>query len=119
MRVIAVDDPAYPGFCRIVVNRHVAEMTDLSEDERACVMGAVFAVETAVRELVRPDKVNLASLGNVVPHVHWHVIPRFREDRHFPGSIWSAPLREAAPRATVSLEALAVAITAQLGRSGT
>jgi diadenosine tetraphosphate (Ap4A) HIT family hydrolase len=39
---------------------------------------------------------NLASLGNMTPHVHWHVIPRFEDDRHYPGPIWAAPKRAAA-----------------------
>jgi diadenosine tetraphosphate (Ap4A) HIT family hydrolase len=87
-RVVLVDDPSYPGFCRIILNRHVKEMTDLSEPEREQLMKVVFAVESATREAVKPDKINLASLGNVVPHLHWHVIPRFADDRHFPNPIW-------------------------------
>ncbi|MBM3395121.1 MAG: HIT domain-containing protein [Betaproteobacteria bacterium] len=58
---------------------------------------AVFGLEEALRSLLTPDKVNVASLGNVVAHVHWHVIPRYRDDAHFPGSIWSAPLRAHSP----------------------
>jgi hypothetical protein len=50
-------------------------------DERARVadarhfMDVVFATERALRRIMQPDKINLASLGNVVPHLHWHVIP--------------------------------------------
>lgn len=96
-RVVLVGDAVgYPGFCRVILNRHVGEMTDLDERERSRLMAVVFAVEDAVREVVRPDKINLASLGNVVPHLHWHVIPRFRDDRHFPHPVWCEPLREGA-----------------------
>jgi diadenosine tetraphosphate (Ap4A) HIT family hydrolase len=42
---------------------------------------------------MRPDKINLASLGNMTPHLHWHVIPRHAGDRHFPRPIWAEPLR--------------------------
>jgi diadenosine tetraphosphate (Ap4A) HIT family hydrolase len=59
-------------------------------------MRVVLAVEEAVREAMMPDKMNLASLGNVTPHVHWHVIPRFADDRHFPSPVWGEP-RRAAP----------------------
>lgn len=93
LRVIRVDDAHYPGFCRVILNRHVKEMTDLSTGERARVLSAVFAVETVLRELLSPDKINLASLGNQVPHLHWHVIPRFSDDRHFPEPIWAAAQR--------------------------
>jgi len=95
-RVVRVDDPHYPGFCRVILNAHIKEMTDLSDSERSLLMAVVFAVEAAVREVLQPDKINLASLGNVVPHLHWHVIPRFEGDRHFPNPIWGEAKREGA-----------------------
>lgn len=95
-RVVRVDEPDYPGFVRVILNRHAREMTDLAPAERDALMAVVFAVETVVREAMRPHKMNLASLGNMTPHVHWHVIPRFEDDRHFPTPVWGAPRREAA-----------------------
>lgn len=94
LRVILVQDHDYPAFCRVILNRHVREMTDLPCDERARLMQAVFAVETALRDLLHPDKINLASLGNQAPHLHWHVIPRFEDDRHFPGPVWAPVKRD-------------------------
>ena len=93
-RVILVNDPDLPGFCRVIWNRHVSEMTDLTYGEREHVMALVFAVEEAIRHVMHPDKVNLAALGNMVPHIHWHVIPRFKDDAFFPGSAWSARAQE-------------------------
>jgi diadenosine tetraphosphate (Ap4A) HIT family hydrolase len=90
-----VDEPDYPGFCRVILNRHAVEMTDLAPEERDALMRVVYAVEEAVRETLGADKMNLASLGNMTPHVHWHVVPRFRDDRHYPGPIWAPPKREA------------------------
>jgi diadenosine tetraphosphate (Ap4A) HIT family hydrolase len=101
-RVVSARDEDYPGFCRVILNRHVREMTDLAAPERDRLMRAVFACEQALRSLYRPDKVNLASLGNQVPHLHWHVIARWRDDRHFPGPVWCAPVRAASARAPVS-----------------
>jgi len=43
---------------------------------------------------LHPDKINLASLGNQVPHLHWHVIPRFKDDPHWPFAIWGRQVRE-------------------------
>ena len=62
-------------------------------------------MEAALRDMLDPDKINLASLGNMTPHLHWHVIPRWRDDPHFPGSIWGERLREARPPALPDLEA--------------
>lgn len=100
-RLVLVADADYPGFCRVVWKRHVAEMTDLDTAERRHLMSVVFAAESALRAAARPHKVNLASLGNVVPHLHWHVIPRWRDDRHFPNPVWGKAEREAKPRSAV------------------
>ena len=93
-RIILVNDPDLPGFCRVVWNRHVAEMTDLTYGEREHLMTLVFAVEGAMRHVMHPDKVNIAALGNMVPHIHWHVIPRFKDDAFYPGSAWSKRVQE-------------------------
>ncbi len=95
-RVVLVGDADHPGFCRVILNAHKKEMTDLAEVERNRFMSTVFAVEKLLRELLTPEKINLASFGNVVPHLHWHVIPRFADDPHFPNSVWSARVREGA-----------------------
>lgn len=97
-RIIAVPDAAFPGYCRVIWYAHVREMTDLAPADRAHFMHCVFAAEAAVRETVAPEKVNLASLGNLVPHLHWHVIPRFADDSHFPQPIWAPALRPAPAR---------------------
>lgn len=99
-RVIQVDDPDYPGFCRVIWGAHVKEMTDLAPAERDHLMRVVYAVEEALRQVLSPHKINLASLGNVTPHLHWHLIPRYPRDRHFPDPIWAAPLR--VPDSTVA-----------------
>lgn len=96
-RIVLVEDtPGYPGFCRVILNRHAREMTDLDRHERDRLMSVVWKTEQAVRDVLRPDKINLASLGNVVPHLHWHVVPRFRHDSHFPNPIWGEARRAAA-----------------------
>ncbi len=92
-RVVLIEDADYPGFCRVIWNRHVKEMTDLNNDEQHAFMNMVFVVESTLREVMQPDKINLASLGNMTPHLHWHVIPRYILDKHFPNPIWGAPQR--------------------------
>jgi diadenosine tetraphosphate (Ap4A) HIT family hydrolase len=72
----------------------VAEMSDLSLDQRGRLLHIVFLIEKTMLDVMQPDKVNLAALGNMVPHLHWHIIPRFKEDMFFPGSVWSEKQRE-------------------------
>jgi hypothetical protein len=113
-RVVLVqgsEGEAYPGFCRVIWRRHVKEMADLSREDRRHILDLVMATESAVRELQQPDKMNLASLGNVTPHLHWHVIPRWRDDSHFPAPIWAAASRTAVARRTVSSTDLKRALT--------
>ncbi|HEX8611352.1 MAG TPA: HIT family protein [Telluria sp.] len=93
LSVILVDDAAYPGFCRVIWNDHVKEMTDLAPGERMLFMDAVWHVELALRDVMKPDKINVASLGNMTPHLHWHVIPRYADDAHFPNPVWTAAVR--------------------------
>lgn len=114
-RVVAVTEQDYPGFCRVILNRHASEMTDLPDADRHELMRIVFAVETALRQLYEPDKINLASFGNLTPHIHWHVIPRWNNDRHFPHSVWGAAQRVNSPaRNLVSSRQLCSAIDAAL-----
>lgn len=88
-RIIFVDYPDYPGFCRVIWREHVKEMTDLTESDRAHLLEVLMTTEETLREVLHPDKINLASLGNQEPHLHWHVIPRFADDAHFPDPIWA------------------------------
>lgn len=105
-RVVLVDDAAHPGYTRVVLNEHAAEMTDLTATQRNALMELVWLVEQTMRDTLQPDKVNLAALGNMVPHVHWHVIPRWRDDPTFPDAIWAAP-RRPAPSSQERADALA------------
>jgi diadenosine tetraphosphate (Ap4A) HIT family hydrolase len=117
VRVDGAEGEAFPGYCRVIWRAHVAEMTDLDPGNRRHLMNVVFAVESALRALVAPDKINLAALGNMVPHVHWHVIPRWLDDSRFPASIWAAtPTKSAvAARLRVDTATLRAAIVAALG----
>lgn len=115
LRVIAVADPNYPGYCRVIWNEHVREMTDLNDDDRLRLMRVVFVVESGLRQFLRPAKINIASLGNQVPHLHWHVIPRFEEDPCFPGAIWAPPVRVAASARSFDWLKFAAWLSDQLG----
>jgi len=94
-RIVVVDDADHPAFTRVIWNAHVGEMSDLEAAERNELLAVVVRVESVQRATLSPDKINLASLGNQVPHLHWHVIPRWRDDRHFPNPVWGAPRDDA------------------------
>jgi len=119
LRVILAAEHEYPGFCRVIWQAHQAELSDLDAAERAHLMHVVVRVERVLREIMAPAKINLASLGNQVPHLHWHVIPRFADDAHFPSPVWApkrhtvepALLAERAARAALLPDALRQALS--------
>jgi diadenosine tetraphosphate (Ap4A) HIT family hydrolase len=112
--VVAVDEAEYPGFTRVVWNAHVKEMTDLPAADRVRVMDAVWAVESAQREIMAPEKINLASFGNMTPHVHWHVIPRYGDDAHFPNPTWAVAQRASSVEVLAARRALLPALHAAI-----
>jgi diadenosine tetraphosphate (Ap4A) HIT family hydrolase len=114
-RVMLAADADFPGFCRVILQAHVSEMTDLEPAGRERLMRVVYAAESALREVMHPDKINLASLGNMVPHLHWHVIPRFRGDSRFPDPIWAPPRRASTAATAPDREALAARLRKDLG----
>lgn len=91
LRVILADDAQYPGFTRVVWQDHVVEFGDLDPAGRAWLVEVLVAVEGVMRRVLEPVKVNLASLGNQVAHLHWHMIPRWPDDAHFPAPVWATP----------------------------
>lgn len=95
-RVVRVRDAAFPAFYRVICRAHVREMTELEPAGRHRALDLVCAIERVLIQRLRPTKINLASLGNMVPHLHWHVIARFEWDSHFPQPIWGTAQREVA-----------------------
>lgn len=113
-RVIRADEAGFPAFYRLVWGAHVTEFSDLSAaDRQACTEG-VAAIEQALRAHLQPTKVNLATLGNQVAHLHWHVIARFASDSHFPGPVWASAQRERDLAHEAAVQALLPAAEAEL-----
>lgn len=119
LRVIHAQEAGFPAFYRVVWRDHAPEFSDLDAADRALCMEAVAVVEQCLREHLQPAKINLAALGNMVAHLHWHVIARFADDSHFPGSVWATMQRErnAAKEAEVArrLPAAEAAMIQRLG----
>ena len=114
LRVIRAQEAGFPAFYRVVWNAHVAEFSDLTAADRVHCMEAVTLVEQALRQHLAPTKVNIAALGNMVPHLHWHVIARFDWDSHFPAPVWAAAQRPSPAAQEAALRALLPALEAQL-----
>ena len=121
-RLIHAQEAGFPAFYRVVWQDHVREFSQLPRADRIACLDAVATVEGLMLRHLAPAKVNLAALGNVVPHLHWHVIARFEWDSHFPGPVWAQPQREADARRLGELEqrlpALEPALLSAFSRAG-
>ena len=106
LRVIHAEEAGFPAFYRVVWRDHAAEFSDLDAADRALCMEAVVRVEQCLRDALAPTKLNIAALGNMVAHLHWHVIARFDWDSHFPGSVWAAVQRTAPAERLAAVQAL-------------
>jgi diadenosine tetraphosphate (Ap4A) HIT family hydrolase len=103
-RLVHAEEAGFPAFYRVVWQEHVREFSQLARADRQACMDAVVTVEEVLIRHLQPTKVNVAALGNAVPHLHWHVVARFDWDSHFPGAVWAAPQL---PADIVRLEAIA------------
>ena len=102
-RVFLHEDQFFPGYVLLVLRRHVTELYDLPAPERATLMEEVSRVAQALARVFRPVKMNYELLGNLVPHIHWHLVPRLATDPGLRAPIWTvehrpAPLAPAAAR---------------------
>ena len=87
-------DQFFPGYCFVYTKNHVTELFHLDEVVRNRVMAEVNAVARALYNAFAPDKINYELLGNMAPHMHWHILPRFATDPLWPRPHWSEPHQE-------------------------
>jgi diadenosine tetraphosphate (Ap4A) HIT family hydrolase len=89
--VILNRDQFFPGYTLLFTKQHVTELFHLERQVRGELMEEVNAVARALYDVFRPDKLNYELLGNMVPHMHWHLVPRFAADPLWPRPIWAEP----------------------------
>lgn len=87
-------DQFFPGYCFVFTKEHHTELFHLEPAVRQGVMEEVTTVAAALNRLFTPTKMNYELLGNMVPHMHWHLVPRFDTDPLWPRPIWSEPHQE-------------------------
>jgi diadenosine tetraphosphate (Ap4A) HIT family hydrolase len=87
--VYLFEDQFFPGWTVVVLKRHATELYELSKSERSSLMEEVNEVAAALAMTFEPMKMNYELLGNQVPHVHWHVIPRLADDPSPREAVWT------------------------------
>ena len=89
--VVLNRDQFFPGYTLLLTKQHVTELFHLDMAVRSGLMEEVSRVAEALFTLFQPDKINYELLGNMVPHIHWHLVPRFSSDALWPRPIWAEP----------------------------
>ena len=92
--VILNRDQIYPGYTLLFTKTHVTELFHLERDVRSELIEEVSRVAAALYGVFQPEKINYELLGNMVPHMHWHLVPRFTNDPLWPRPIWAEPHTE-------------------------
>jgi diadenosine tetraphosphate (Ap4A) HIT family hydrolase len=87
-------DQFFPGYVLLFTKTHVTELFHLQRQVRAELMDEVSLVAEALQDIFQPDKINYELLGNMVPHMHWHLVPRFASESLWPRPIWAEPHHE-------------------------
>jgi len=76
------------GWCVLLLKEHREHLSELDSARQCRIFADVVRVAGAVREVVRPRRINYECLGNVAPHIHWHVIPRHEDDPEPRAPVW-------------------------------
>ena len=80
---------------KIFTQKKHKEFSECSQEEKRAIWNALDLIEKEMLDYYRPEKINIASFGNMLPHVHWHITARFKEDSYFPEPMWGPKQREA------------------------
>lgn len=85
----------YRGYCVLIFKgRHVNGMEELTDAEYDAAADDLRRAALAVAKAMKPDHMNYATLGNVIPHLHWHIIPRYRGDPRWQAPVWTSDLAD-------------------------
>ena len=87
-QLLLMNNYLYPWFILVPKKPNLVEIIDLSIEEQDDLMREISAVSKALKVLFKPDKINIAALGNMVPQLHIHIIARFKNDKTFPKPVW-------------------------------
>jgi diadenosine tetraphosphate (Ap4A) HIT family hydrolase len=88
-RVVLNRDQFFPGYTLLFTKQHATELFHLEHSVRTGLMEEVSRIAEALSGVFRPDKINYELLGNMVPHIHWHLVPRFSSETLWPRPIWA------------------------------
>ena len=97
-RIYIETEPFEIPWLKIFAKAGCKEMSQCDEETKRDIFKALDIIERAMLRMLTPDKINIASFGNYVPKVHWHIQARYRNDSYFPEPVWGAKQRTGSVR---------------------
>ncbi|HIM54159.1 MAG TPA: HIT family protein [Gammaproteobacteria bacterium] len=92
--VIVEIEPSEIPWVKVFTQRKIKEFSECTATEKTEIFRIIDIVEKSMLNYFDADKINIASFGNLLPHVHWHVMARFEGDSYFPEPMWGTQQRE-------------------------
>lgn len=115
-QVLLMNDRQYPWLVLVPERPDLRDLDDLAEADRAVALAEIMRASQALKTLHRPDKMNVAALGNAVPQLHIHIIARFTTDAAWPRPVWGAKPMQ--PYDSAAMEAALADLREALGAGG-
>lgn len=90
---IEIEESEIP-WLKIFTQTAYKEMSEVPSEIKFEIFELLDIIEKEMLAYYKPKKINIASFGNYMPHVHWHIMARFEEDSYFPEPMWGTKQRE-------------------------
>lgn len=91
---IEVEESEIP-WLKIFTSKPYREFSDCPKDVKEEIWRVLDVIEKQMISYYKPTKINISSFGNYLPHVHFHIQARFKEDSYFPEPMWGKKQRDA------------------------
>ena len=78
----------FPWVILVPEKNDIVEIMDLKANEFNKLNSEILQVAKIIKSVFNPDKLNVATLGNIVPQMHIHIVARFKNDKLFPKTVW-------------------------------
>lgn len=86
--VLLMKDRSFPWLILVPERKDIVEIHELTKEDRLTLVEEIACVSGIMKDIYKPDKINIGALGNLVPQLHIHIIARFKKDRAWPGPVW-------------------------------
>ena len=93
-QLILFKEQSHPGRCIVAYKDHVSELTDISDEDRNAFFADVARASRAIHKVFSPDKVNYGAYGDTGCHLHFHLVPKYKDEFEWGGVFAMNPARK-------------------------